>query len=342
MYADHGTTELLARARDGDDDAFSGLVEGYRPELLMHCYRILGSLQDAEDALQETLVGAWRGLSSFEERSSIRTWLYQIATNRCLNLRRATQRRRSKEWDVPGLLPPAPTGLNDVVWLEPLPDHVTAKALGTTSGPDAAVEASESISLAFITALQRLPPRQVAVLVLRDVLTFRAAEVAEMLDTTVESVNSLLKRARAGLQALRAETPTREPAPAPGSPEEVAITARFARAYETANITALVELFTQDVFLSMPPMPLEYEGRELVGRFCAMFFDSGRTYRLVPSRANGQPAFGLYILGAHGVFHATGFMVLSLTADRICAMTRFETSVMARFGLPRMLAAEPG
>ena len=338
MHADQGTTELLTLSRDGDGEAFSRLVDGYRPELLMHCYRILGSLQDAEDALQETLVGAWRGLSSFEGRSSLRTWLYQIATNRCLNLRRATQRRRSKEWDVPGLQPPAPTGMSDVVWLEPLPDHL----MGAASGPDLAVEASESISLAFITALQRLPPRQVAVLVLRDVLAFRAAEVAAILETTVESVNSLLKRARAGLASLRAETPTREPAPAPGSPDEVAITARFVRAYESANITALVELFTEDVFLSMPPMPLEYEGRDLVGQFCAMFFDSGRTYRLVPSRANGQPAFGLYIRGADGLFHATGLMVLSLTADRICAMTRFETSVMPGFGLPRTLATDAG
>ena len=241
---------------------------------------------------------------------------------------------------MPGLQPPTPTRLGEVVWLEPLPARFSDDVLATPTPPDAVYESSESISLAFITALQHLPPRQVAVLVLRDVLGYRAAEVADMLDTTVESVNGALKRARAGLRVVRgANAGAETPAPKPGSAAERAVTTRFARAYESADIDALVALFTEDVFMSMPPIPLEYVGRELVGEFCSLFFASGRTYRVVPSRANGQPAFGLYVPRPDGSARAAGLMVLTLAADRISALTRFETDVMEGCGLPRMLPA---
>ena len=210
-----GTVELIERARVGDGDAFDELTAPYRRELQVHCYRMLGSFQDAEDVLQETLLAAWQGLGGFEGRASLRTWLYRIATNRCLNARRSAGRRPAKEWDIPGVEPPEPTRLGEVVWLEPYPDALLDGAFDVPPGPEARYEQTESISLAFVTALQILPPRQVAVLVLRDVLGFRASEVADMLDATVESVNSALKRARASLQLRLPSTNDRLPAPPP-------------------------------------------------------------------------------------------------------------------------------
>ena len=205
-------------------------------------------------------------------------------------------------------------------------------------GPEARYEQAESISLAFVAALQVLPPRQVAVLILRDVLGFHASEVAGMLDSTVESVNSALKRARASLQRRRPPAGlASEPPPAVGSPTEDAIVAKFARAYESADVDALVALLTDDVFMSMPPMPLEYEGRDAVARFCALLFGSGRRFDLAATRANGQPAFGAYVRAPDGIRHGTGLFVLTLTGDRICAMTRFDNSVLPWFGLPRSL-----
>jgi RNA polymerase sigma-70 factor (ECF subfamily) len=319
----------MARARAGDGDAFRELTEPHRRELLVHCYRMLGSFQDAEDALQDTLLAAWRGLDGFEERASLRTWLYRIATNRCLNARRAASRRPAVEWNVPDVEPPEPTRLGEVVWLEPWPDALL--------GPESRYERTESISLAFVTALQLLPPRQVAVLVLRDVLGFRAAEVAAMLDSTVESVTSALKRARAGLQRTLPPVAARERPPLPGSPSEDSIVARFVHAWESADLDALVALLTDDVFISMPPMPFEYEGRAVVARFCARIFRAGRRFDLVPTRANGQPAFGAYLRTSTGTRHGTGLYVLTLTGDRICAMTRFDNSVLPSFGMPRSL-----
>ena len=194
------TADVMSRARAGDGDAFRELAEPYRRELQVHCYRMLGSFQDAEDALQDTLLAAWHGLGEFEGRASLRTWLYRIATNRCLNARRSASRRPAKQWDVPDYEPPEPTRLGEVVWLEPYPDALLAGAIDVPLGPEARYEQTESISLAFVTALQVLPPRQLAVLILRDVLGFRANAVADMLDSSVESVNSALKRARATLQ----------------------------------------------------------------------------------------------------------------------------------------------
>jgi len=331
------TADLISRARAGDGDAFQELIEPYRRELQVHCYRMLGSFQDAEDALQDTLVTAWRGLGGFEGRASMRTWLYRIATNRCLTALRAASRRPAKEWDVPQVDPPEPTGFGEVVWLEPFPDALLEGASDVPLGPEARYERTEAISLAFVTALQVLPPRQLTVLILRDVLGFHASEVADMLDSSVESVTSALKRARASLERRLSLTADREPAPAPDSPAEHAIVAKFATAWESADVDALVALLTDDVFVSMPPMPLEYVGRDAVARFSASIFRAGRRFDLVPTRANGQPAFGAYLRSPTGIRHGVGLYVLTLTGDRICAMTRFENSVLPWFGLPRSL-----
>ncbi len=328
--------ELMSRARAGDGDAFRELTEPYRRELQVHCYRMLGSFQDAEDALQETLLAAWRGFAGFEGRAALRTWLYRIATNQCLNARRSASRRAAKEWTVPEVQPPEPTRLGEVIWLEPYPDTLLEGAINVPIGPEAQYEQTESISLAFVTALQVLPPRQLAVLILRDVLGFHASEVADMLDSTVESVNSALKRARAGLHR-RPASADREPPPAFESSAEDAIVAKFVSAWESADLDALVALLTDDVFVSMPPMPFEYEGRDPVSRFCASIFAAGRRFDLVPTRANGQPAFGVYLRTPAGIRHGTGLFVLTLSGDRICAMTRFDNSVLPWFGLPRSL-----
>ncbi|HET6835247.1 MAG TPA: sigma-70 family RNA polymerase sigma factor [Acidimicrobiales bacterium] len=331
------TADLLSRARAGDGDAFRELTEPHRRELQVHCYRMLGSFQDAEDALQDTLLTAWQGLAGFEGRASLRTWLYRIATNRCLNARRSASRRPAKEWDVPEVEPPEPTRLGEVVWLEPYPDVLLEGAIDAPLGPEARYEQTESISLAFVTALQVLPPRQLAVVVLRDVLGFHANEVADMLDSTVDSVTSALKRARSSLQRLRQPTGDREPPPASDSASEHATVAKFVRAWESADLDALVALLTDDVFASMPPMPFEYEGRDVVARFCASIFGSGRRFDLVRTRANGQPAFGAYLRAPSGISHGIGLYVITLTGDRICAMTRFDKSVLPLFGLPRSL-----
>jgi RNA polymerase sigma-70 factor (ECF subfamily) len=274
--------------------------------------------------MQEALLAAWQGIGGYEARASIRTWLYRIATNRCLNASRSTARRRAGEWNIPQVEVPEPSRLGEVVWLQPYPDALL--------GPEVGYEQRESISLAFVTALQTLPPRQVAVLVLRDVLEFRANEVAEMLDTTLDSVNSALKRARAALHRRQSDSS----APV-ASVEENDVVARFVRAWESLDIDALVDLLTDDVFVSMPPVPFEYEGRDLVRQFCAAIFRAGRRFELVPTRANGQPAFGAYLRGPNGVSNCTGIYVLTLAGDRISAMSRFENSTLPWFGLPRSL-----
>jgi RNA polymerase sigma-70 factor (ECF subfamily) len=327
----------MSRARAGDGDAFRGLTEPYRRELQVHCYRMLGSFSDAEDALQDTLLSAWQGFGGFEERASLRTWLYRIATNKCVDARRSASRRPTRGWDVPNAEPPEPTRPGEVVWLEPYPDALLEGPIAVPLGPEARYEQTESVSLAFVTALQVLPPRQVAVLILRDVLGFHASEVAGMLDSTIESVNSALKRARASLQRRQPAAARREPPPASGSPAEEAIVAKFVRAWESADLDALVALLTDDVFISMPPMPFGYEGRDLVARFCGSLFGAGRRFDLVPTRANGQPAFGAYLRAPGGIRHGTGLYVLTLTGDRICTMTRFEKTVLPWFGLPRSL-----
>jgi RNA polymerase sigma-70 factor (TIGR02960 family) len=327
--------DLIRQARSGESDAFRALTQPYRRELQAYCYRMLGSYQDAEDALQDTMLSAWQALGGFQQRSSLRTWLYRIATNRCLNARRATSRRKAKEWDVPGVEPPEPTRISEVPWLQPYPDDMLEGAIDASPGPEARYEQTESISLAFVTALQLLPPRQLAVLVLRDVLGFHASEVAEMLDSTVESVNSALKRARA---ALDAKLPSGRPAaPSSGSASEKAIVAKFVAAYESSDLDALVALLTDDVFVSMPPLPFEYEGREPAARFFVSIFGSGRKFELLATRANGQPAVGAYVQDSAGISHGVGLFVLTLAGDEICALTRFENTVLPSFGLPRSI-----
>jgi RNA polymerase sigma-70 factor (TIGR02960 family) len=332
-----GTAELIARARAGDGDAFQELTEPYRRELQVHCYRMLGSFQDAEDALQDTLLTAWQGLGRFEGRASLRTWLYRIATNRCLNARRAARRRPATDWTVPGVQPPEPTRLGEVVWLQPYPDALLEGASDRPLGPEARYEQTESISLAFVTALQTLPPRQLAVLILRDVLGFPAAEVADLIDATTESVTSALKRARAGLHRRQPPSADRELPPPADSPAENAIVAKFVTAWESADVDALVALLTDDSFVSMPPIPFEYQGRDTVARLCARIFGAGRRFDLVPTRANRQPAFGAYLRTPTGIRHGTGLYVLTLTGDQISAMTRFDNTVLPWFGLPRSL-----
>ena len=229
--------DLMSRARAGDGDAFRDLIEPYRRELQVHCYRMLGSYQDAEDTLQETLLSAWRSsFAAFKERSSLRTWMYGIATHRCLDARRSASRRPAKEVGRARVDPPEPTRLGEVVWLEPYADLLLADAMDVPLGPEARYERTESISLAFVIALQILPPRQVAVLVLRDVLGFHADEVAEMLGSTLDSVNSALKRARATLQDRLSSDAEHEAPPAHNSPTENAIVAKFTNAWESADL----------------------------------------------------------------------------------------------------------
>ena len=332
------TTDLIIRARAGDGAAFRELTEPHRRELQVHCYRMLGSFQDAEDVLQDTLLAAWKGLGGFEGRASIRTWLYRIATNRCINALRSAKRRPAKEWDVAEIEPPEPTRLGEIVWLEPYPDALLEGAINAPLGPEARYEQTEAVSLAFVTVLQVLPARQRAVLILREVLGYPASEVADMLDSTVESVNSALKRARASLHRRLPPTGQGEPPPAPDSPAEQALVAKFVRAYESGDVEALVALLTTDVCVSMPPIPLEYQGRDIVAHFYASIFGRGPRYHLVPTRANGQLAFGAYLRApTGGIRHGAGLLVLTLTGDRICAMTRFDNNVLPSFGLPRSL-----
>jgi RNA polymerase sigma-70 factor (ECF subfamily) len=331
-------SDVIARARAHDEEAFQHLVEPHRSELQVHCYRMLGSLHDAEDVMQETLMAAWRGLDTFQERSSVRTWLYRIATNRCLNWLRGASRRAPEEMRLP-VQPPEANRLGEVAWLEPYPDAALEGLPDTSPGPEALYESRESISLAFTTVLQLLPPRQRAVLVLRDVLGFRAGEVAHMLETTEESVTSALKRARASAQR---ELPAgREGPPAPESAMERALVERLTQAYTAGDLDQLVALLTDDVRVAMPPVVLEFEGLELATRFLrTVAFRDGRRFRLVATRANRQPAFGVYVVERQApLARAIGLQVFTLVGPRIAAITHFaDTSLLSRFGLPRSLS----
>ena len=340
--------ELLDRARGGDGEAFRELVAPYRRELQVHCYRMLGSVQEAEDALQDTLLSAWQGLTGFEGRSSLRTWLYRVATSRCLDARRAARRRPRPaaaggpdDPAMAGLRPPEPTRLGEVLWLEPYPDDLLAGLADSAPGPEARYESAESISLAFITAVQLLPPRQRAVLVLRDVLGFRASETAQLLSTTEESVTSALKRARGTLEQRR---PTRDQrqSPPPGLPAERDLVRQLTAAFAEGDVDGVVALLTADAWFTMPPLPLEYQGRDLAKRFLeATALRPGWTVTLVEprTRANGQPAFGFYASDTRtGQAYTIGLLVLTLSGDRISAMTRFDSGVLGRFGLPVTIA----
>ena len=334
--------ELLRRARGGDDSAFAELADRFRAELQLHCYRIVGSVQDAEDLVQEALLAAWRGLERFEGRASLRSWLYRIATNRCLNALRDRGRGRQERPTPPEGTPPPPdpTRVGESIWLEPYPDVLLEGGRDQSQQPEARYETREAIGLAFVAALQGLPPRQRAVLVLRDVLAFRAGEVAEMLGASEVAVNRTLQRARRTLE--RTVPPgRRDVAPLPGSPEEREVVARFTAAFEAGDVPAVLALLTGDALLTMPPEPLEYEGPLAIGRFLSTVPAGGALehFRLVPTRANGQPAFGCYLRDPHApVAHAYGLMVLTLRGNRVAAITGFaDTSVFRSFGLPRTL-----
>jgi len=321
-----------------DPTGFERLVVPYRRELQVHCYRMLGSIHDAEDVVQETLMSAWRGLESFEGRASLRTWLYRIATNACLaHLRRRRPRREiPPPPEPPGAFPPGRAS-DDPIWLEPYPDAWIEDLPESLPGPEGRYDSREAIELAFVVALQRLSPRERAAMVLRDVLGFRAAETAELLETTEASVNSALQRARDKLDRLDREA---DPPP-PGSAAERELVGRFARAFESGDIDAVVDMLAEDARLTMPPEPLEYTGAAQIRRFLSTVPAAGELHRfkLVPTRANGQPAFGCYLRTQEGPLRAYGLMVLTLRGDQVGAITGFpDTSVFAGFGLPRILS----
>jgi RNA polymerase sigma-70 factor, ECF subfamily len=326
------TSATLARAQAGDSDAFQELTDPHRRELHVHCYRILGSFQDAEDVLQETLLSAWQALDRFDGRS-LRAWLYRIATNRCLNyLRDASRRPRSSNVTGTAFPVSAATHSDDPWWLQPYPDDLIEEV---TPGPEARYDARESIALSFVAGLQKLPTQQRAALVLRDVLGFSAAEVAEMLDATPASVNSALQRARSGFR------PSGKPdmVALPRSAQEAGVVARFVDAFEQGDVDALVALLTDDSRVTMPPEPLEFRGPQAIGEFFAGLGFWGENVKMVPTRANHQPAFAYYRPDPHASIHrAGGLLVVSVTGDQISAITRFgDCGLLARFGLPRTL-----
>jgi RNA polymerase sigma-70 factor, ECF subfamily len=332
------TQSALTRARAGDEHAFQELIDPYRRELQLHCYRILGSLQDAEDAVQEALLAAWRGLDGFEERASLRAWLYRIATNRCLNALRGRGRRPQEVSSM--VEPPEPTRIAEPMWLEPYPDVLLDGVADKAPGPEARYESRESVGLAFVAALQHLPPRQRAAVVLRDVLGFDRSEVAGMLDSTEASVKGALQRARSTLDArLPAGGPAR--ASLPRSAHERELAGLFADAVERGDTKGLISLLTDDAWLTMPPEPYEYQGAQAIARFLNdRAARRGANLRLVPTRANAQPAFGCYLPDPQApIARAYGLMVLTLSDERISAITWFsERSLFPHFGLPRTLA----
>lgn len=346
-------TEALAAARFGDERAFRELTEPFRRELELHCYRMLGSLHDAEDVLQETLVAAWRGLADFEERSSVRTWLYRIATNRCLNVIRGARRHPVAPLPFDA---PEPTAHDDIHWLEPCPDVLLA------NDPERRYTDRESVELAFIVALQRLPPRQTATLLLREVLGFSGAETAAMLGTSTTAVKAALQRAREalgtaapvgcaptvvrsgeGLAAARPDSPVgaESSSPAMGSESEREVSRRFADAFARRDVAGVIALLTDEAWLTMPPWPNAYRGRAAIGAFLHRVpaFDHGFPVRLIPVRANTQPAFACYSLRTGEIeYRATGMLVLTLAGDRIAAFTHFPPeNLFARFSLPTVL-----
>jgi RNA polymerase sigma-70 factor (ECF subfamily) len=313
-------TALLAAARSGDADAFGRLVGGHRAELLVHCYRMLGSRHDAEDALQESLVRAWRGLATFRT-GALRPWLYRIATNRCLTL---IEQRARRELPV-DLSPGAP--LTEVAWLEPYPDRLL--------GPEATAEQREGIGLAFVAALQHLSGPQRAALLLRDVLGFSAAEAAAQLGTTVAAVNSGLQRARAAL-AERRPTPG-DPVP-PGDDTIKALADRYAAAWEAADVDAIVALLTEGATYSMPPLPEWYNGRAAIRDFL-LAGPLRHRWRLRPAHANGQLTFGTYLWDeGRGAYVWAGLDVLRLDGPRIAEVISFLTDGLSHdFELPAEL-----
>ncbi len=324
-------------ARPGSDE-FARLTDPFRAELLAHCYRMLGSAHDAEDLLQETLTRAWRSYGEFEGRSSLRTWLYRIATNACLRaLETRARRPLPSGLGAPGEDPAGPLAAArpEVPWLQPIPDAL----LSAGTGDPAEIAASRaSVRLALIAAMQYLPARQRAVLILRDVLGWRSAEVAGLLGTSTVAVNGALQRARAHLaQAAPAEEEISEP----DDPAIQALLGRYATAFETADVAGLIRLLRDDAVFEMPPLPTWYAGRESVGRFlAARVLRRPGSFRMIPAAANGQPAFAAYPRGNDGIYRAHAVQVLTITRSGLSRVVSFNDSgLFAAFGLPDSLPA---
>lgn len=319
---------LLDAARSGDSTAFAGLVDPHRGGLQAHCYRMLGSVHDAEDVVQEVLVRAWRGLDRFDGRGPIRPWFYKIATNRCLTL---LERRRRRELPTdlgPGMPP------TEVTWLEPYPEQ----RLGLTDvTPEARYLARENVELAFVAALQHLSARQRAALVLRDVMDFSALEVANLLETTVASVNSALQRART---TLRTRMPGRSQQATLAALDENdlrRLADQYATAWEQGDVDAIVAMLTNDARYSMPPLPQWYEGPDSIRAFLAGKPMTLR-WRFLPARANGQLAFGTYLWDAdQAAYLPAGLDLIALRGTKITDVVSFLTADLTLFGLPETL-----
>jgi RNA polymerase sigma-70 factor (ECF subfamily) len=335
-------SELLEAARDGDEDAFRRLVEPHRAELHAHCYRMLGSLHDAEDALQDAMLRAWRGLHGLERQGSLRSWLYTIATNVCLD---AIARRPKRVLPIDYGPPADPAAgepvepLSESIWVEPYPDEKLGLEDGSAS-PEARYEQRESIELAFIAALQHLPTRQRAVLILREVLGFSAKEVAESLDTTVASVNSALQRARKTIEKRLPAQSQQATLRALGDEQVRELVERFIDAFENGDVDAILALLAEDATFAMPPFESWYHGREAVAESWLMPSGPGPRLRYVPTRANGQLALGTYALDEErGSYLPIALDVLTIRDRQIVDVIAFrDTEIFARFGLPAQVS----
>ena len=331
-----GKDALLVAAAAGDEQAFRSLTEPHRRALHLHCYRMLASLHDADDALQETLLRAWRALGRFEPRSAPSAWLHAIATNVCLTALARRGRRRE--------LPAADVG--EAVWedrllhLQPYPDRLLDELEPASTDPEARYVLRETVELAFVTAIQLLPPKQRAVLILRDVLGWSAKETAEALEDSVAAVNSALQRARGSLDRVqRLGAATHAPA---GDAQVRALLDRFMEAWDAVDIDAIVKLLTRDALMTMPPVPTYVLGARAIGEFFATVPAEGRLdeIRLVPTAANRQPALAAYVRGPDGVHRAYGVMVFACDGDAISGIVGFaDASLFERFGLPLELGA---
>ena len=340
--------EVLTAVRGGDAPAFAALAERYRRQLQVHCYRMLGSFDDAEDLVQETLLRAWRGRAEFEGRSMFRTWLYRIATNACLNALERLPRRVMPQDVAPPVTAATdmsearsePPWAPELPWLQPCPDHVLEPAAPPESQPDSAIVSRETIGLTYLAALQHLPPRQRAALILGDALGWSATEIAGLLDTTVASVNSALQRARDTMRA-RLTAGTRDPTPPTTAPtdEERALLQRFMAAWEQPDTNALVALLREDVRWAMPPAPLWFHGRAAVARLFQAF-PPGRlgAFRMMATAANRQPAAAAYIRApGAAAFRLVSLTVLEIEGGAIAAMTTFNPALLRPFQLPHEL-----
>jgi RNA polymerase sigma-70 factor (TIGR02960 family) len=335
-------TAVLERARTGDQNAFAELVRPCQAALRLHCYRMLGSLPDTEDAVQETLLSAWRGLGGFAERASVRTWLYRIATHRCLNIIRDGRRCRPSEPVMPFDAPP-PSRYGDVPWLQPLPEAWLNGAADPAPGPATRYELRESVQLAFVAALQQLPPRQTAALLLCDVLGYSTTEAAGLLDTTATAVKGALQRARAATPTPACDSGTGHADTTntdAGNTDPLAD--RFAEAFVAGDIERLIALLSDDAWLAMPPAPHEYLGRDAIAGFLTASFTwrGARMARLLPVTANLQPGFACYLSSpSRHVADPTGIFVLTIRDGRIHAATRFQDpSLVTRFGMPASIS----